>query len=419
MNVNVTYVVNFIDADDKPLGTILLDSGAQINIENDITCFTGYLEPSDVKIGLANKNVLLRNAGIGTRRRRFFDTDGNVYIVEDRAYYCPDASHPIMSTAEWDSKGATILLYPRSVFDKTRKGTPIPKCHGKSLIIDKEERMIFVHKIPNRPKLWWLIPIQPTKVSDIKLQGVIDRNKNFAVNMLEKLNEAEEAPTVEDYATKVQKIKHDIEEAHLLYSQLHGADGDGISQLIASAHEAIDAAISTPANVEHGYSARSVQLPVRSFDSKHISHVMDKSDAVASSKIAIDDVVDPISTPFNSLGSQHKAVSFDDVPVAQLGGKPFSSAIPPNCAANHTGSHHLEISKPLGIDQLAQSCAHLEIVQQVTFNLQASGIDSDQAALTAINTIAKHGDTRSINSETESNPSRPVPRAEDDSADVR
>ena len=67
----------------------------------------------------------------------------------------------------------------------------------------------------------------------------------------------------------------------------------------------------------------------------------------------------------------------------------------------------------------AERLVDLEIVQQVTSNLQAIGINFDQAALTAINTIAKHDDTRTINSETEFNPNRPVPWAEDDSTDVR
>ena len=103
--LNVHYVINFVDKKNRPLGALLLDSGAQINIENDITCFTGYLERSDVKIGLANKNVLLRNGGVGTRRRRYRDTDGCGWIWEDTAFYCPDASHPIASVGDMRKKG--------------------------------------------------------------------------------------------------------------------------------------------------------------------------------------------------------------------------------------------------------------------------------------------------------------------------
>ena len=99
---NIHWIVSFVDEKKRPLGIVLLDSGAMINIENDLTRFVGYLEPSNIKIGLAGKGTLMRNGGVGTRRRLFRTTDGNVYVHEDKAYYCPDAAHPIMSVSYWE-----------------------------------------------------------------------------------------------------------------------------------------------------------------------------------------------------------------------------------------------------------------------------------------------------------------------------
>ena len=50
---------------------MMLDSGAQINIENDITCFVDYLKLLDVCISLADKKAMLKNCRFGTRRRLF------------------------------------------------------------------------------------------------------------------------------------------------------------------------------------------------------------------------------------------------------------------------------------------------------------------------------------------------------------
>ena len=50
---NAMFIVNFVS--NLPPRAVLVDSGAQINIENDLTCFVGYLQKSDVTIGLADK----------------------------------------------------------------------------------------------------------------------------------------------------------------------------------------------------------------------------------------------------------------------------------------------------------------------------------------------------------------------------
>ena len=72
-----TFYVSFVDENKRPLGAMMLDSGAQINIENDITCFIDYLKPS------ADKNAMLKHCGFGTRTRLFRDVDGNVYAYTD------------------------------------------------------------------------------------------------------------------------------------------------------------------------------------------------------------------------------------------------------------------------------------------------------------------------------------------------
>ena len=220
-------------------GACLFDTGANASIENDITAFVSYLEKSDVTIGMAKTKSLLRNCGIGIRERRFRASDGGVYVVRERAFYCPDAAYPISSGGEWENQGAAIVLNPGKHFTHTASGVKLPSDGRHAIIVDKDSRMLVLQQVPGVPKLHWLIPIQPTTVAQLENNTFLDRNRRFAANMLETLNAAADGPTVSDYAEKVQVLQQQLEEAHLLHSQLYGTSDQDNKLLIASAYESI------------------------------------------------------------------------------------------------------------------------------------------------------------------------------------
>ena len=188
--------------------------------------------------------MLLRNGGVGLRRRRFRDNDNNVYVFEDRAFYCPDASHPIMSVGDWRRRGATTVFGTGEHITHTRSGKALPK--GLStFIVDKQGRVLTAQPIDDMPNLSWLIPIQPTSMADIEgTPDVHEQNKKMAASILdeafekyEAVAEANECPTVDDYTTKVQKLQQELEELHLMHSQLYGAAHEDSTKLITAAHE--------------------------------------------------------------------------------------------------------------------------------------------------------------------------------------
>ena len=273
-HVGATFYVSFVDENKRPLGAMMLDSGAQINIENDITCFVDYLKPSDVRISLADKKAMLKNCGFGTRRRLFRDVDGNVYVYTDQAYYCPDAAYPIMSTGEWEDRDATITFNPGARFRATAAGKQLPPNGKACLIIDAQERMLMLQKIEGVKRLWWLVPIQPSTLDDVDNKRFISRNRDFVANLLTQLNSAADGPTVEDYASKVQTLQQQLEEAHMMHSQLYGASQEDIKYLIASAHESIMHAATHASRADRtGYrvvDSASRMLPV---DPQHVHDV--------------------------------------------------------------------------------------------------------------------------------------------------
>lgn len=238
----VTYYVSFVDRRGDLLGAVLLDTGAQINIENDITCFVGYLEPSSVRIGLAEKNSQLRNCGYGSRERRYRDNDGQVYVVRDNAYYCPDAAYPIMSSGSWEERDASVLLNPGKRFRRTESGKQLPQDSASALIIDKNERILVLRQVPGFRHLHWLFQIKATTVEDVERDNIVRANKKYVSSisqLQDQLDEAADAPTVREYASKVKDIERQIEEAHLLHSTIYGASQQEQKDLLLSAHSSI------------------------------------------------------------------------------------------------------------------------------------------------------------------------------------
>ena len=153
-----------------------------------------------------------------------------------------------MSVNDWECRKACVVFNPGDHFDRTKNGTPLPTADPtKTLIIDKDDRILVLDKIAEYPGLSWMVPIQPTTVADIEQKRIMTRNTRFAASALldrcfdthADLCVASDGPTVEDYQCKVQRLQQELEEVHLMHSQLYGAAHTDSKQLIASAHEMI------------------------------------------------------------------------------------------------------------------------------------------------------------------------------------
>ena len=164
-----------------------------------------------------------------------------MYVVHAHAFYCPDAAYLISSSGEWENQGAAIVLNPGNLkhFTHMALGVKLLSDGRHAIIIDKDSRMLVLQQVPSVPKLHWLIPIQPTTVAQLENNTFLDRNRRFAANMLETLNAAADGPTVSDYTEKVQVLQQQLEEAHLLHSQLYGTSDQDNKLLITSAYESI------------------------------------------------------------------------------------------------------------------------------------------------------------------------------------
>ena len=100
-------------------GLKLVDSGAEINIEVDLTKFVGYIEPSTVTIAMADGKSRLDNRGYGLCRDWYLDTKGDIYVDEYYAFYCPNAAYSIRSehALARDALGTVVLdpIYEQTV----------------------------------------------------------------------------------------------------------------------------------------------------------------------------------------------------------------------------------------------------------------------------------------------------------------
>ncbi|MAT60732.1 MAG: hypothetical protein CMH41_03595, partial [Micrococcales bacterium] len=369
-SINTTYIVNFVDHKQRPVGAMLLDSGAQINIENDIACFVGYIEKSDVKIGLADKKVSLRNCGVGTRERRLRDTDGNIYVYRDTAYYCPDAAYPIMSTGEWEKRDATVILNPGKRFRRTASGRALPEDGKMAVIVDCSERMLVLRQVEGCPSLHWVMPIEATSVEDIEQNRITSRNKQFVASVQElqsRLDEQADGPTVSDYSTKIKSIERDLEAAHLMHSQIFGLSQEANKQLIAAAYEAVAAAQQPSRDDRSAYS---------NLDSKVWSHdLTNVSTEVVCSRCRqpghkLDTCIFPCNMCHADTGHEASCPAATGIlpsQVEQLAERhmPHVHKTQHNGVTPHTAPDSMPIT-PHDVPpmQLAQSCASLQVVQE-------------------------------------------------------
>jgi hypothetical protein len=272
-----------------------------------------------------------------------------------------------MSTGDWEERDATIILNPSTRFLKTAKGKALPVDGKCAIIIDSAERMLCMKKVEGVERLHWLVPIQPTTVEDVESKKIAAHNQVFAANMLRQLEETADAPTVEDYASKVQALQAQLEEAHLLHSQLYGASQEDVKSLIASAYETI-ASIPSTSNCERtGYN--SVDTPMlhhllaHASTSLRCSRCMEvKCDAdpcksachvclASTGHESTCDMVNIASTRLSVLddASLASAMAVDSSPIDQHSTESFFPDLPSS--------------------DLARACATLHVVQQGTLEV--------------------------------------------------
>ena len=93
----------------RPVDAKLLDSGAEINIENDLRKFVSRITETDLKINFADGSQTLAVEGFGLVREWYYDRSGRVVVDTYKAYYCPGAEFPIRSEQEMRLAGWQVV----------------------------------------------------------------------------------------------------------------------------------------------------------------------------------------------------------------------------------------------------------------------------------------------------------------------
>lgn len=148
-------------------GLKLVDSGAEVNIEVDLTKFVGYIEPSTVTIAMADGKSRLDNRGYGLCRDWYLDTKGNIFVDEYYAFYCPNAAYSIRSqhALARDAKG-TIVLDPLQEQTIQTALSPVKVSGTGMFLCTGTGQAVECVKVQQK-SLHWLKSLPPTKLIDI------------------------------------------------------------------------------------------------------------------------------------------------------------------------------------------------------------------------------------------------------------
>jgi hypothetical protein len=114
--------LNAVDLN-RPKDTVLVDSGAECNVGNDIRKFISRISDTNTEVTFTDGSDSMRVEGIGTVREWYYDWRGHVFVDEYEAFYCPTAKYPIRSEQELRLKGWRVIRNPtRHGVDVKRKG---------------------------------------------------------------------------------------------------------------------------------------------------------------------------------------------------------------------------------------------------------------------------------------------------------
>ena len=114
--------LNAVDVN-RPKDTVLVDSGAECNVGNDIRKFISRISDTNTEVTFTDGSDSMRVEGIGTVREWYYDWRGHVFVDEYEAFYCPTAKYPIRSEQELRLKGWRVIRNPtRHGVDVKRKG---------------------------------------------------------------------------------------------------------------------------------------------------------------------------------------------------------------------------------------------------------------------------------------------------------
>jgi len=146
-------------------GLKLVDSGAEVNIEIDLTKFVGYIQPSDITIAMADGKSRLDNRGYGLCRDWYSDESGGLYVDEYYAFYCPNAAYSIRSQHGLaKDSGGTIVLDPIHEQTITTDLKPVKvKGHGMYLCASTGQAVKCVEV--TKKKLSWLKSLPAKQVA--------------------------------------------------------------------------------------------------------------------------------------------------------------------------------------------------------------------------------------------------------------
>ena len=168
------YVINSRRIPGVPAIAVLLDSGAEVNIENDARMFIERLGAPKVRIALADSESTMQCNGYGKCRRWYYDRLGRLYIDEYWAYYCPQAPYAIRSTRDIARTGGTVVENPGGKGPKdyttvVRGGQHIRLTGSDTNVVMSNGPVLVATPVgeamrPDKNVLAWLTPIQPTRV---------------------------------------------------------------------------------------------------------------------------------------------------------------------------------------------------------------------------------------------------------------
>jgi len=173
-HISVVYLINSQRIPGVPAIAVLVDSGAEVNIENDVRMYIERLTAPKVRIALADSESQMQCKGYGKCRRWYYDTKGQLYIDEYWAYYCPDAPYAIRSTRDIARTGGTVVENPggKQSNDYTtvvRSGQSIRLSGTNTNLVMGNGRVLEASPLggtqtKDKNVLAWLQPIQPTRV---------------------------------------------------------------------------------------------------------------------------------------------------------------------------------------------------------------------------------------------------------------
>ena len=222
------FRININQKSGRPKDAALSDSGAEVNVENDIAAFVRRLQPTSTKIGYADASQQLRVKGHGLVRKWYKTRDGSVYVDEYWTYYCPDADYPVRSEVNMEAAGWSFYCNPyKKTIVQTSRGNVVFEARNVTFLLDPQGHVLVTRKFDNRT-LDWLVPIQ-LQEGDANIERQLRGSKNSQELINKYRDRDSEAEVLASLAeidpvTEADRLASALSSAHLVHSVRFDAD---------------------------------------------------------------------------------------------------------------------------------------------------------------------------------------------------